>query len=38
MHAIQIALFPNVQEMLEPYFELSPIAEIGFDYELGVRA
>jgi hypothetical protein len=34
MHAFQVPLSPgNILQRKEPYFELTPVAEIGFNYE-----
>lgn len=38
MHAFQVPLSPgDILQRKEPYFELTPVAEIGFNYESEVR-
>jgi hypothetical protein len=36
MHAIAITLDQNIWDRKEPYYELTPVSEIGFDFEVAV--
>jgi hypothetical protein len=36
MHAIAIPLDQNIWDRKEPYYELTPVSEIGSDFEVAV--